>query len=402
MAKFKYAGVTAEGAAVSGTVEADHVNDARVALAEKGLFGLRVKERPSFWKMELSKKKVKRAEIMNFSRQLAAFVRAGIPILDAIDTLRAETNNERFREVLAEVCEALRTGDTLSNAVAAHSDVFPSFYVTILRSAELTGHVDTVLDQLATYIERDEAARRKIKSAMTYPLVIMAVAIVAVIVIVTVALPKFRDFFGSLDAKLPLVTRVLMSITNFIGDYWWLLAGGFASIAIGLYLYLRTNKGKHSRDRFLLRAPVIRDVVRFSIVERFCRILGSMVQSGVQVPDAMAIASGSTNNLIYQEALEGAREAMLRGEGMSEPIAATGLFPGGVCQMIKVGEDTGTLDDQLQTAAAFYGKEVEYKIDKLTSLFEPIMILFVGLMVGFVAVALVSAMYGIFNQVKVK
>jgi type IV pilus assembly protein PilC len=151
-----------------------------------------------------------------------------------------------------------------------------------------------------------------------------------------------------------------------------------------------------------LRAPVIRDVVRFSIVERFCRILGSMVQSGVQVPDAMAIASGSTNNLIYQEALEGAREAMLRGEGMSEPIAATGLFPGGVCQMIKVGEDTGTLDDQLQTAASFYGKEVEYKIDKLTSLFEPIMILFVGLMVGFVAVALVSAMYGIFNQVKVK
>jgi type IV pilus assembly protein PilC len=402
MAKYKYAGVTAEGAAVSGVVEADHVNDARVALADQGLYGLRVKERPSFWKMELKPKKVKRAEIMNFSRQLAAFVRAGIPILDAIDTLRAETNNERFREVLAEVCEALRTGDTLSNAVAAHPDVFPSFYVTILRSAELTGHVDTVLDQLATYIERDEAARRKIKSAMTYPLVIMAVAIVAVIVIVTVALPKFRDFFGSLDAKLPFVTRLLMSITNFIGDYWWLLAGGFAAVVIGLYLYLRTDKGKHSRDRFLLRAPVIRDVVRFSIVERFCRILGSMVQSGVQVPDAMAIASGSTNNLIYQEALEGAREAMLWGEGMSEPIAATGLFPGGVCQMIKVGEDTGTLDDQLQTAASFYGKEVEYKIDKLTSLFEPIMILFVGLMVGFVAVALVSAMYGIFNQVKVK
>jgi type IV pilus assembly protein PilC len=352
--------------------------------------------------MELKPKKVKRGEIMNFSRQLAAFVRAGIPILDAIDTLRAEAGNERFRQVLAEISESLRTGDTLSNAVAAHPDVFPTFYVTILRSAELTGHVDSVLDQLATYIERDEAARRKIKSAMTYPLVIMVVAIIAVIVIVTVALPRFREFFNSLNAKLPLVTRMLMSMSNFVGDYWWALAGGTFVVFGSLFLYLRTAKGRRSRDQFFLKAPVIRDLVRFSIVERFCRILGSMVKSGVQVPDAMAIASGSTNNVIYQEALENARDAMLRGEGMSEPITATGLFPGGVCQMIKVGEDTGTLDDQLQTAATFYGKEVEYKLDKLTSLFEPAMILVVGLVVGFVAVALVSAMYGIFNQVKVK
>jgi type IV pilus assembly protein PilC len=402
MAKFKYAGVTAEGAAVSGTVEADHANDARVALADKGLYGLQVKERPSFWKMELAPKKVKRAEIMNFSRQLAAFVRAGIPILDAIDTLRSEAGNDRFREVLAEVSDALRTGDTLSNAVGAHPDVFPSFYVTILRSAEMTGHVDSVLDQLATYIERDEAARRKVKSAMTYPLVIMAVAIVAVVVIVTFALPRFRDFFNSLNAKLPLVTRILLSITNFIGDYWWFLVGGFVVVVGGLFLYLKTERGRQARDKFVLRVPVLRDLVRFTIVERFCRILGSMVKSGVQVPDAMAIASGSTNNFVYQQALEGAREAMLRGEGMSEPITATGLFPGGVCQMIKVGEDTGTLDDQLETAAQFYGKEVEYKLDKLTGLFEPLMILFVGLIVGFVAIALVSAMYGIFNQVKVK
>jgi type IV pilus assembly protein PilC len=400
MAKYKYAGVTAEGAAVNGVVDADHINDARVTLAEQGLFGIRVKERPSFWKMELAPKKVKRAEIMNFSRQLAAFVRAGIPILDAIDTLRAEVTNDRFRGVLAEVSEALRTGETLSNSIAAHPDVFPSFYVTILRSAELTGHVDSVLDQLATYIERDESARRKIKSAMTYPLVIMAVAVVAVIVIVTFALPRFREFFSSLNAKLPLVTRILLSITNFIGDYWWFLVGGFVAVVGGLFLYLRTERGKRRRDKVVLQVPVLRDLVRFSIVERFCRILGSMVKSGVQVPDAMAIAAGSTNNTVYQDALEGAREAMLRGEGMSEPITATGLFPGGVCQMIKVGEDTGTLDDQLETAATFYGKEVEYKLDKLTALFEPMMILFVGLVVGFVAVALVSAMYGIFNQIK--
>ena len=192
-----------------------------------------------------------------------------------------------------------------------------------------------------------------------------------------------------------------MTKTKYNGDYWWAMALGTAVVVGGLWLYVRTDKGRHARDRFFLRMPVLGDLVRYTIVERFCRILGSMVKSGVQVPDAMAIASGSTNNLIYQEALEGAREAMLRGEGMSEPITATGLFPGGVCQMIKVGEDTGTLDDQLETAAGFYGKEVEYKLDKLTALFEPLMILFVGLIVGFVAIALVSAMYGIFNQIQV-
>jgi type IV pilus assembly protein PilC len=168
------------------------------------------------------------------------------------------------------------------------------------------------------------------------------------------------------------------------------------------FVYLRTDRGRHARDRFLIRAPVIGELVRYTIVERFCRILGSMVGAGVQVPDAMAVAAGGTNNLIYQEALAEARDKMMRGEGMSEPITETGLFPGGVCQMIRVGEDTGTLDDQLDVAAKFYGKEVEYKLDRLTSLFEPALLLVVGLVVGFVAIALVSAMYGIFNQVKVK
>ena len=175
-----------------------------------------------------------------------------------------------------------------------------------------------------------------------------------------------------------------MGITDFLGDYWWvILLGGFVVFVVGSGCPLPHDRtGRHSRDRLSCGLPVLGELVRFTIVERFCRILGSMVRAGVQVPDAMAVASGSTNNVIYQEALEGAREAMLRGEGMAGPIAATGLFPGGVCQMIRVGEDTGTLDDQLETAADFYGKEVEYKLEKLTALFEPLMILVVGLIVG--------------------
>jgi type IV pilus assembly protein PilC len=194
----------------------------------------------------------------------------------------------------------------------------------------------------------------------------------------------------------------LISITNFLSDYWWVIVAVLVLAALLTFLYLRTDRGRHTRDRFLINAPVVGELVRFTIVERFCRLLSSMIAAGVQVPDAMAVAAGGTNNLIYQESLATAREAMMRGEGMADPITDTGLFPGGVCQMIRVGEDTGTLDQQLDVAANFYGKEVEYKLDRLTSLFEPALLLGVGLVVGFVAIALVSAMYGIFNQVKVK
>jgi len=402
MPKFQYAGLTADGVSTKGVVTADHPNDARLLLSDRGLYGLTLKPRPSFLKMEITKKKVSRTEIMNFSRQLAAFVRAGIPLIDAVDVLRAEVKSDRFRAVLADIGEALRGGETLSGAVAQHADVFPDYYISILRSAELTGHVDSVLDQLSSYIERDEAARKKIKSAMTYPIVILVVAAIAVTVIAAFALPRFKEFFKSLDAKLPFTTQLLLSITNFLTDYWMFIFAGIFAFILLTWLWLRTDRGRYLRDRLVLQAPVLGQLIQYTIVERFCRILSSMIRSGVQVPDAMEVAAGGTSNVIYQEALEGAREAMLRGEGMAAPITATGLFPGGVCQMMRVGEDTGTLDDQLETAAGFYGKEVEYKLDRLTALFEPMLILFVGLIVGFVAIALVQAMYGVFDQVSVK
>jgi type IV pilus assembly protein PilC len=230
---------------------------------------------------------------------------------------------------------------------------------------------------------------------------VLALAIVSVVIIVTIALPKFQTFFASLNAKLPLPTRILLGITNFLSNYWWALVGGLVIGLLALLLFLRTDRGRHAKDAFLVRAPLFGDLVRYTIIERFCRILASLVKAGVQIPEAMAVATGATNNTLYVEGLTQAREAMIRGEGMSEPITQTHLFPGGVCQMIRVGEDTGTLDDQLDTAASFYGKEVEYKLDRLTSLFEPIIILVVGVIVGFVAVALVSALYGVFNQVKI-
>lgn len=358
-------------------------------------------EKKSILQFEITKKRVPRADVMNFSRQLAAFIRAGIPILEAIDTFAQEAGNKTFKEALYGIGDALRRGDTFSIAAAAYPRAFPRFYADMLRAAELTGRLDSVLDQLSKYIERDLEAKRKIRSAMTYPALIGVMSIFTVMVLALFVLPKFKTFFASLNAKLPLATRMVLAAGNFVGHWWWVLLVGIAVGITGFILWIRSAAGRRGWDRALLRFPVVSEVVRFAIVERFCRILAAMVRAGVPLPDAMVVVSESTRNKVYEAAMNKVREAMLEGEGLARPIAQAEIFPAAVVQMIRVGENTGTLDDQLETAAAFYEQELDYKIKRLTALFEPAMIIFMGAIVGFVAIALISAMYGIFRQVKI-
>jgi type IV pilus assembly protein PilC len=397
MAKFKYVATTPEGAKVSGVVESNTTWGARNAIAEKALSVVSLKEKKGA-NIELTKKKVKREEIMHFSRQLAAFIRAGIPILEAIDVFGQEAANPTFRRVLLEMGEALRRGEPLSAAASFHGKVFPNFYVDMLRAAELTGKLDAVLDQVAAYIERDLEARRKIRSAMIYPALIGVMSVVTVAILTVFVLPRFKVFFESLNAELPLPTRMVLTAAGFLGQWWWAIAGGIAVIGLVLLIFVKTQRGRRAKDGLLLKLPVISPVVRFAIVERFCRILASMVQAGVPLPDAMIVVNESTRNLVYEKALMRVREEMLEGEGIATPIARANLFPPTVTQMVRVGENTGTLEHQLETAASYYEHELDFKIKKLTALFEPAMIVIMGAVVGFVAIALVSAMYGIFRQ----
>ena len=356
-------------------------------------------KKKSILQFELTKKKVPRKDLMHFSRQLAVFIKAGIPILDALRTIEAEVANKHFRSVLADIIDRLQGGSTFAQAAAAHQDAFPAYYLGILRSAELTGRLDTVLQQLADYIERDLEARNKITSALTYPIVIMAMSVVVVIVLVGFVLPRFRTFFDGLGAELPLPTRILLAVAGVATDYWFVFVGGALGTLLLLLLALRSKRGQRLRDRALLKTPALGDLLHHVILERFCRILGAMMTAGVPLPEAMRVTADATSNHVFRSGIDDAREAMLRGEGLADPLAATGLFPASARQMFRVGEDTGTLDQQLETAANFFERELDYKIKRFTSLFEPAVLIAVGLVVGFVAVALVSAMYGIFNQV---
>ncbi|HMC07746.1 MAG TPA: type II secretion system F family protein [Actinomycetota bacterium] len=398
MPRFKYVALAGDDKTVKGSIEAGTAVGVRTALEERELRVVSVKERRGILQLEITRKKVPRQEIIHFSRQLAAFVRAGIPILQSIQTFSRESGNKTFKRALDEISDALRRGDPLSRAVAAHGHSFPRFYVDMLKAAELTGRLDAVLDQLALYIERDLEARRRIRSALAYPGIIGVMSLATIGILTVFVLPRFQVFFKSLNATLPLPTRMVLAAAGFLGHWWWAIGAGAALVVGSVYSLLRTEAGRRTRDTLVLRLPAVASVVRYSIVERFCRILSSMVGAGVPLPEAMVVVSESTGNAVYERALARVREEMLEGEGIAAPITRTDLFPGVVTQMIRVGEDTGTLDQQLATAALFYEKELDYKVKKLTTYFEPAMIIFMGLVVGFVAIALVSAMYGIFRQ----
>jgi type IV pilus assembly protein PilC len=356
------------------------------------------KKKKSILQFELTKKKVPRKDLMHFSRQLAVFIKAGIPILDALEAIREEMGNKFFASIVDEMLEALRGGSTFADAASVHEEAFPAYYLGILRSAELTGRLDTVLIQLSEYIERDLEARRKVTSALTYPAVIAALSVVVVIVLVSFVLPRFKTFFDSLNTQLPLPTRMLLAMSGFLTDWWIVIAVVFFGLLSVLIALLRTQRGKAVRDTLLLRLPIFGDLLQHVLLERFCRILSSMMQAGVPLPSALAVTTEATSNYVYKAGLFEAREAMMRGEGLAGPLIATGLFPPSARQMFRVGENTGTLDDQLQTAAGYFERELDYKIKRFTNLFEPAVIIAMGVVVGFVAIALVSAMYGIFRS----
>ena len=399
--KFNYKALDDSGKQVSGTEMATSTGAAHVALLAKGLQPTVVESKSSLLKFEITKKKVPRQDVMNFTRQLAVFMKAGVPIMEALEVIVEETQNKMLKSILSEMVDSLRAGDTFAAAAAAHPEAFPTFYVGILESAELTGNLDAVLNQLADYIDRDQKARGKVTAALIYPAVVAAMSVVTVLVLAVFVMPRFEVFFKSLNAKLPLVTRMLLNTTSFMGTYWYAEIAVVVIVVGGFMAMQRSPGGKARLDAVKLKLPVIGDLTETAIIERTCRVLASMLRAGVDLQRSMAVTAESANNAVYRNVLEKIREAMMQGQGLAEPSAQSGLFPAAARQMFRVGEETGTLDQQLEVAAAYYGRELETKLERATALFEPAIIIFMGVIVGFVAVALISAMYGIYNQVKV-
>jgi type IV pilus assembly protein PilC len=400
LTKFRYSALDASGKSISGVESATSSGAAHLALVQRGYQPLEVTEKRKIGSIEVTRKKVPRKEVMHFSRQMGVFMKAGIPIMEALEVIEAETTEKLMKKVILSMIEDLRAGDTFAAAAKSHPEAFPTFYVGILESAELTGNLDTVLDQLADYIERDVEARSTLTSAMIYPGVVACMSVGVVIVLATFVMPRFVVFFHSLSAKLPLPTRMLLAGSSFFSHWWYALLAAAIVLAVSFIAMRRSPGGRAILDSIILKLPVMGLLVQAAVLERICRVLSSMLKAGVDLPQAMAVTADSANNAVYRKGIDQIREQMMQGQGLAEPLAATGLFPGAARQMFRVGEETGTLDVQLETAATYYHRELEVRVKHFTSLFEPAVIIFMGIVVGFVAVALISAMYGIYSQVK--
>ena len=345
-------------------------------------------------------KTVKPAAVLGFSRQLASFLEAGIPILDSLEIVAEQTESKLMRAVVIDVRASILRGTSFSQAVDNHPLVFPAYYRAMLASAEYTGNLDDVLSQLAAYIERDIAARRQVKSALTYPTVVLIVAVVAMIVMSIFVLPKFTGLYRSLGAQLPLPTRMLIGFSDFVSARWPMILGAIAAFGAIAAVVIGGDRGKGRRDIVTMALPVIGNLFLLISLERFCRVLSSLASAGVPLPAAIGLSADSTNNSIFAQKMVLVREALMRGGGLYQPMVDTGLFPVAARQMIQVGERTGLLGAQLDKAATYYEREVAFTMKRATELFEPIVILFVAVIVGFVAVAQIAAMYSIFGQVK--
>jgi type IV pilus assembly protein PilC len=352
--------------------------------------------RRNFWEIEIGRP-VPQGVLLQVTRQLAAFTSAGIPIIDAINLLATTTKNKRMKQVLIDMGRAVNGGLTLPQAVKLNSKVFPEYYVAILDASERSGDLTSAFETLGSYLERDLASVRAVKSALYYPIILIALSIITIAVLCAVVLPRFSVLFASLGLSLPWATRALMNFSIFVSTWWWLLSLGLIlSIAAFFYFY-RRDRGRLAIDNFVLKIPIFGSVLELIALERFSRVLGSLADAGVPLPDALLLSASATGNRRYENSVKATREGVLQGQGLADPLEATKTFPAEAIQIIRVGEQSGQLVQQLGHAAEYYAKEVDFKLKNITSLIEPVILLVVGGGVGFVAIALVSAMYGIYS-----
>jgi len=343
---------------------------------------------------------VKRVELIVFSRQLATFIRAGIPILDGIRVIREQTGSRLFRRTLDAIASDLRAGEPISTALAHQPRVFPELYVDMVLAAEATGELDIILEQLALYLDRGERTARRIRQAMLYPSLVLGLAVIVVFILITFVLPAFVALFADFDAELPVPTRVLMAL-GWFGERYGLLSGA-AVLLLLVLAYLARNAGpiRRLRHRLVLRTPVFGPLVRLGIAARFARTLGILVRAGVPIGQAFEIVINGTGNHVYRERLRPARERLLVGEGIAGPLAESGLFSSMLIQMVRVGEETGTLDRYLEEAADFMDEDLEYRTRQMVTIIEPMMIVGVAMMIGFVALSVVTPLYGILGHIR--
>jgi type IV pilus assembly protein PilC len=342
---------------------------------------------------------VSQKEIAIFTRQFSVMIDAGLPLVQCLEILGSQQKNRAFQKVLFTVRQDVESGSTLADSLRKHPKVFSDLFSNMIAAGESGGILDTILQRLSGYIEKAVKLRAAVRSAMIYPVAVITIAIGVVVVILWKVIPTFAMLFQGLGATLPLPTRITIAVSNFLGRYMPLLVLGMGALGYFLNRYYKTVKGRHQIDAIVLKIPVLGDLMRKIAVARFCRTLGTLIQSGVPILEGLSITARTSGNAIVEDAIMATRKSIEEGKTIAGPLEETKVFPSMVIQMIGVGEQTGALDAMLSKIADFYEDEVDEAVENLMSLLEPVLILFLGIMIGGIVISMYMPMFSLIGKI---
>jgi type IV pilus assembly protein PilC len=398
MATFTYTARTASGDIQSGQVDVSNREEAVSYLRRNRMVPVRVEEKKGGDGITFGTG-ISTRDIVIFTRQFATMINSGLPLVQSLDILAKQSENKALRKVIQEILYDVESGQTLADAMGEHPKVFTDLYKNMVAAGEAGGILDTILLRLAVFLEKADALKRKIKGAMIYPAVILTVAAGAVIVLLLFVIPTFQQMFESAGVPLPAPTLFVIMISKLLQAYWYVLAGAIIMGVIMLRQYYKTPGGQLLIDRILLTMPILGPLQRKGSIARFTRTLGTLVSSGVSILDGLEITARTAGNRVIHDAIMESRTSIAGGETISEPLKKSGVFPPMVVQMINVGEQTGGLDEMLTKIADFYDEEVDAAVAALLAAMEPLMIVFLGVVVGGMIIAMYLPIFDMINAV---
>jgi len=396
MPTFAYTARTLSGELKSATLDAVSRDDVVVQLRRQKLIVVKIDEEQK----KKSGGKIKMKDIVIFTRQFSTMINSGLPLVQALDILSKQSESKALQEVTRQVVYDVESGHTVADALGKHPKAFSELYVNMVAAGEAGGILDTILMRLATFMEKNDALVGKVKSAMMYPGVIMSVAAIAIVVLLIFVIPVFETMFASVSMALPLPTRIVIGASKFLQAYWWAVGAGLWAFVFALRRYYATSSGKLVIDKLLLKVPVLGDLIRKSSVSRFTRTLGTLISSGVSILDGLEITAKTAGNRVIHDAIMESRASIAGGDTISAPLQRSQVFPPMVISMISVGEQTGGLDEMLSKIADFYDTEVDTAVSAVLSLLEPVMIVFLGVIVGGMVVAMYLPIFDMINAVQ--
>jgi len=399
MPNYTWKGRTRAGKTQEGVLVAENKDAVIAMLRKQQLTVTAVTEKGKEFALPKMGGGISQKEIAVFTRQFSVMIDAGLPLVQCLEILGSQQDNRVFQKILFEVRQDIESGATLADSLRKHPKAFDDLYCNMVAAGETGGILDTILQRLSQYIEKIVKLRAAVRSAMVYPVAVITIAIGVVWIILWKVIPTFATLFSGLGAQLPLPTRITIGLSNFIGAWWWLVFGLLGLGAFAITRFHKTYQGRRTIDGLLLKLPVLGNVLKKIAVARFCRTLGTLVSSGVPILEALEITARTAGNAVVEDAIMETRKSIEQGKTIAEPLKATKVFPSMVVQMVAVGEQTGALETMLNKIADFYEDEVDEATANLLAMLEPVMICFLGVVIGGIVISMYMPMFDLINKI---